>query len=186
MKDQKRQPKQYKVDEVTKLKEKLGAAKSSIFVNYAGMGVKAQQDLKKKLKENGSTMLVAKNTFLKIAAQQSEFPEEVLTDTVLTGQTAVVISTEDAVAPVQILGKYIADNELPKMKAGVVEGKFYDEANLQKLAKLPGREVLYAQVVGGVAAPMYGLVGTLQGNLQKLVYMLDQYKNDLQSKNSKS
>lgn len=176
----KRQSKQYKVDEVSRLKQIFTDSKSSVFVNYAGMGVKQQQDLKKKLKEAGSSMLVAKNTYLKIAAENASYPAEVLTDTVLTGQTAVVISNQDAVAPIQILGKYISENELPQMKAGVVEGQFYDETNLKKLSKLPSREVLYAQVVGGVAAPMYGLVGVLQANLQKLVYIVDQYKNSKQ------
>jgi large subunit ribosomal protein L10 len=157
---------------INSLSTELKKAPSAVFVTYAGMGVKAQQDLKKKLKDGGSTMLVAKNTLLKLAAKEAGYPEEVLSDSLLTGQTAVVLSSDDAVSPVQILGKFIAENELPQFKAGVVEGAFYDKDALVKVSKLPSKEVLYAQVVGAVAAPMYAVVGTLQANIQKLLMIL--------------
>lgn len=172
-----RQPKQEKINEVSQLSEQLSSAKSAVFVNYAGLGVKPQQELKKKLKESGGKMLVAKNTLIKLAAKKANFPEESYTDTVLSGQTALVTSSEDAVAPVQILGKFMKESEVGKFKAGVIEGQYYDEAGLTKLSTLPSKEVLYAQVVGGIASPLYGLVSSLQGNLQKLVWILDSYKN---------
>lgn len=169
-----------KLDLVKKLTDTLKSAKSTVFVNFAGLTVKDQQDLKKLLREQNAQMGVFKNTFIKIAAKEAGYPEEALTDTVLTQQTAIVYSEADAVAPVQILGKYIADNEKPQFKAGVIEGQFTDSDGLIRISKLPGKETLYAQVVGGMSAPMYALVGTMQANLQKLVFVLDSYKNSKQ------
>lgn len=171
-----RQPKQFKVDQVKSLSDTMGNAKAIVFVDYKGLGVQAQQGLKKDL-SGTARMLVAKNTLLRLASEKANLPAESYTDQVLSGQTALVISSEDEVTSVQILGKFADQNESVKFKAGVIDGKFYDELGLKKLAKLPSKEVLYAQVVGGVAAPMYGLVGTLQGNLQKLVFILDSYRS---------
>ena len=61
----------------------------------------------------------------------------------------------------------------PMHGAGVIEGIFQDAASMQRVAKLPSKEQLMAQVIGGMASPLYGLVSTLNGNIQKLVYVLD-------------
>lgn len=162
-----------KKQEVAALAETLKNTQSAIFVSYTGLTVKTQQDLKKKLALGGGTMFVAKNTLLRLAAREAGYPEEAFSDDVLSGQTALVISSEDAIAPLQILGKFIKENEMPSLKVGVVEGRFQDKESLVKLSTLPGREVLYAQVVGAVAAPMYAVVGTLQANIQKLLLVLN-------------
>lgn len=164
--------KQEKKDYVSDMAEQLKSASSTVFIDYTGMGVVAQQDLKKQLRDSGGTMFVAKNTLIQLAAQKAEFPQDAITDEVLSGQTAIVIATDDPVAPIQVLGKFAKDSEMGKMKAGVVEGSYQNADGLLKISKLPGKEELYAKVVGGVAAPMYGLVGTLQGNLNKLVWIL--------------
>jgi large subunit ribosomal protein L10 len=183
MKNRRTNPRPEKVDKVSSLTKQLKSATSAVFVNYAGLSVKKQQALKKELKAGGAAMLVAKNTLIRLAARDANYPEEATTGAVLAGQTALVISNEDPVAPIQILGKFITTHELPQFKAGVIEGRFADKEGLVKLSKLPGKQVLYAQVVGGVAAPMYGLVATLQGNIQKLVWIL-QSKSEAQSTKS--
>lgn len=159
---------------VDNLKENLKGAKSVVLVNYAGLGVKAQQDLKKKLKVVGGRMLVVKNTLLKRAGEEVKVDPEILTDTVLSGQTALILADEDPVTPIQVLGKFAKEFEVPKFKVGIIDGLFQDENSLLKLSTLPGRDALLGQVLGTLLAPSYGLVGTLNGNLQKLVYILDQ------------
>lgn len=166
--------KQNKKDHVDSLSSKLKEAKSVVFVDYAGMGVVLQQDFKAKLREVGGTMLVAKNTMVKLAGKKAEFPSEVTDTELLTQQTAMVFSGDDAVASIQVLGKFAKDNEIPKIKAGVVEGVYQDEAGIVKISKLPSKEQLRANVVGAIASPLYATVGILQANLTKLVYVLDQ------------
>lgn len=162
-----------KQDVVKKLVPDLTAAKSVVFVDFAGMNIKLQQDLKKKLKTAGARMFVAKNTLLRRAGQEVKLPSEVLTDTVLTGQTAIVTTPTDPVSPIATLGKFIKEFEVPKFKVGVVEGTFTDKEALVRLSKLPGRDILLGQVLGALMAPSYGLVNTLQGNTQKLLYILN-------------
>ncbi len=156
-----------------KLGGELKSAKSVILVNYAGLGVKAQQELKARLLEVGGRMIVVKNTLLKIAGEAAGIDKEVLTDSILVGQTAVVIANDDPVAPIQVLGKFAKEFEVPKFKVGVIEGSFQDQASLTKLSTLPGRDALLGQLLGTLMGPMYGITATLNANLQKLVYVLD-------------
>ncbi|GEM_PF-349671 len=167
-----KQIKDTKLNEVSALSEALKNASSVMFVDYTTLTMKEGQALKKKLKEGNGKMLVAKNTLIKIAAKNANLPEEAFSDTILSGQTAVVVAEKDPVAPIQILGKFMADTEKTKWKAAVVEGIFQDAAGIGRISKLPGKDQLIAQVVGGISSPLYGLMSTLNGNIQKLVYVL--------------
>lgn len=166
--------KQDKLEAVAKLTSNISDAKSVVFVDYTGMDMKSQQGLMNSLKENNSQMVVAKNTLIKIAAKSANLPEEAISDSVLSGQTAMVIGKEDPISPLQIIAKYIKDNDKPKWKAGVIEGSYQDAVSLDRISKLPGKDQLVAQVIGSISGPLYGLVGTLNGNISKLVYILSQ------------
>lgn len=162
------------------LTAELKAAKSLVLINYTGLSVKSQQELKKRLNEVGARMLVVKNTLLKRAAESAKIDKEVLTDEVLSGQTALILSEDDPISFIQVIGKFAkefvseAGLPVPKMKVGIIEGSFQGSDALSKLATLPGRDVLLSQLLGSLMSASYGLVGTLNGNLQKLVYILDQ------------
>lgn len=154
------------------LSEDLESSKGLVLVNFAGMGVKTQQELKKRLKEVGASFVVVKNTLLKKAAEVAKIDAKVIEGSILTGQTALVIAGEDSLAPIQIIGKFAKEFTVPQMKVGIVEGNFQDKEGLEVLSKLPGRDALLGQVLGSLTAPQYGLIGTLQGNIQKLLYVL--------------
>jgi large subunit ribosomal protein L10 len=159
---------------VQNLAEELKAASSVVLIDYSGLSVKMQQDLKKRLKEVESKMLVVKNTLFKLAGVDAKISKEVLTDTVLTGPNALVFTEADPIAPLQVLGKFAKENEIPQLKVGVVEGSFQDKEELIALSKLPSKDALVGQVIGTIAAPTYGIVNVLQTNLQKLVYVLNE------------
>ena len=164
--------KQNKSDLIKGLAPELKKATSIVFVNFAGLSVGLQQKLKLQLKAIGSDMTVVKNTLIKLAGKEAGLSEEVLTDEVLSGQTALIMTQGDAVAPIQVLGKFVKENQVPQFKVGVIEGSFQNKEALLKISTLPTKEVLYSQVVGSLMSPMYGLVGTLNGNMQKLLYIL--------------
>jgi len=164
--------KQEKIFFVENLTEELRSAKSVVLINYAGLSVKAQQELKKRLKEVGAKMLVVKNTLLKRAGEAAKVDKEILTDSVLTGQTALVISEDDPIAPLGVLGKFAKEFEVPQFKVGLVEGSFQDTEALKKLSALPGKDALLGQLLGALMSPSYGLVGTLNANMQKLLFIL--------------
>lgn len=161
-----------KVNFVDELTGKLKDAKSLVLVNYSGLNVKAQQELKSKLSEVGGKMIVVKNTLLKRAGEAAKIDKEFLQESVLTGQNALVIAKNDPIAPIQVLGKFAKDGDVPKFRVGVVDGMFRDEATLKKLSALPGRDVLLGQLLGSLVSNLYGLVGTLSSPMQSLVYTL--------------
>lgn len=164
--------KQNKKDLVVKLTPRLKSASSIVFVNYTGLSVTLQQKLKLQLKAIGSDMTVVKNTLIKIAGKEAGLNEDILTDEVLSGQTALILTEGDAVAPIQVLGKFVKENQVPQFKVGIIEGAFQNKEALVKISTLPTKEALQAQVIGSLMSPMYGLVGTLNGNMQKLLYIL--------------
>lgn len=162
------------VDNLTK---ELQDAKSVVLVNYSGLTVAAQQDLKKRLSDVGGRMLVVKNTLLKRAGESAKIDKDILTDTVLTGQTALIIADEDPITPLQALGKFAKEFNIPEFKVGVIEGKFFDSTSLSQISNLPPRDALLGQLLGVLMSPSYELVSTLNGNLQKLVYVLKEVNN---------
>lgn len=170
--------KQEKIFFVENLTEELKSAKSVVLINFAGLSVKTQQELKKRLKEIGAKMLVVKNTLLKRAGEAAKVDSQILSDSVLTGQTALVIAEGDPIAPLTILGKFAKEFDsgtgysVPQLKVGIIDGAFQDSATLAKLSTLPGKDVLLGQLLAALMTPSYGLVGTLNANLEKLVFLL--------------
>lgn len=157
---------------VESLTEELKVATSVVLVDYTGLSVKAQQELKKRLKTVNARMSVVKNTLFKISGTNAKVDSSVLTDEVLAGPVALVLTNEDPIAPLQVLYKFAKEFEVPNLKVGIVEGNFQDKTKLEKLAQLPGKDILYAQVAGSISSPLYGIVSVLNANMQKLVWIL--------------
>ncbi len=166
----KRSEKVFLVDDLT---ARLNDAKSVVLVNLTGLKMSEQAKLRVLLRDAGAKLAVVKNTLLGRAIQTSNLKP--LTSNIqpaLTGPTALVIAEEDELAPLQALGKFIREFERPMLKVGVVGGEVYEEGSLLRLSRLPGREILLGQVLGVLSGSLYGLVGTLQGNMGKLVFIL--------------
>jgi large subunit ribosomal protein L10 len=158
---------------VENLAEELKSAKSAILVDYAGLSVGMQQELKKRLKAVGAKMLVVKNTLFKLAGKKAKLPKDALNDTILTGQTALILAEDDPIAPLGILAKFASEFETPQLKVGIVENYFQGKEELANLSKLSGKTALFAQTVGVIANPMYGLLTTLDSKMQELIYILN-------------
>lgn len=161
-----------KVTLVENLTSQLKQVKSLVVVNYSGLTVKSQQELIKRLNDVGAQMIVVKNTLLKRAAEAAKIDKEITSDEILSGQTALIVTDKDPVSLIQVLGKYAKEFDVPKMKIGVVDGAVETQETLMKISTLPSKEALLGQVLGSLVSSQYGLVATLQGNLQKLVYVL--------------
>lgn len=161
-----------KVIFVQNLTEELKSAKSVVLINFAGLAVKSQQELKSRLKEVGAIMLVVKNTLFKRAGEAAKVDSNVLSDSVLTGQTALVLGSNDPIAPLFILGKFAKEFEVPQLKVGIIDGEFQNNEDLVTLSNLPSKDALLGQLLGVLTGPSYGLVGTLNTNTLKLVSLL--------------
>ncbi len=164
-------PKAKNISVVTELKDKVEKAKSVVVTDYRGLTHKQAEDLHRKVKTIGGEYIVVKNSLLKIASNGIES----------TGPTAVLLSYEDEIAPLKELAKFIKATSLPKIKFSMMSGVRYDDKQTEAVAKLPGKQELQAQVVGRLSGPIYGLVYTLNGNLNKLVYVLSQIKPEVKN-----
>lgn len=165
----KRSEKPFVVEDLT---ARIKDAKSVVVVDYQGIATKSLNELRQKIKEAGGTFTVAKNTLLNLAFAKTDIDKDI--EKGLTGPTAVVFANEDEIAPLQIIGKQAQEAGLPKFKFGIFGGDFLDSEKLLSLSKLPGRQVLLGQLVGTIAGPAYSLVEILNGNLQKLIYILNE------------
>lgn len=164
--------KQEKQQVVEKLTKDLKEAKSISLIDFAGLNIVSQQTLKKELKKVKAKMLVAKNTLIKRALIDSKQPKELEDKEILSGQTALVLGTDDPVSPIQVIGKQAADNPSLKFKAGILEGIFQDKESLLSISKLPNKETLVGTVVGSIASPMYTLISNLQAGIQEFIGIL--------------
>jgi len=170
--------KQNKIDLVVDLSSKLKKASSLVLVNYTGLSVSMQQELKRRLKSCDSNMTVIKNTLIKRAGIDAGIAKEVLTDEILSGQTALIMSESDPISAIQIIGKFSQEFNVPQFKVGIIDGNLQDKEALLKISIHPTKDVSFSQVVGSLLSPMYGLTNTLQGNLQKLIYILKSKAGD--------
>ncbi|MFZ5816945.1 MAG: 50S ribosomal protein L10 [Bacillota bacterium] len=157
---------------VAEIKEAIQNAKSIVLANNNGLTVAQVTKLRKELREAGVDLKVAKNTLVGIAAK--ELGIEGL-DPYLTGTTTLAFSNVDEASAAKKIRDFFAKDKDPKfvVKAGILEGKVIDAKGVKELADLPSREVLLAQVLGGIQAPLQGVAGVLNGLLSSFAYALD-------------
>ena len=126
-------------------------AQSVVIVNYCGLTVEQDTRLRKEMREAGIIYKVYKNTMMNFAFQGTDC--ESLCP-YLDGPNAIAISTTDATAPARILNKFAKEAKALELKAGVVEGNFYDEDGITALANIPSREELLAKLLGSMKSPV--------------------------------
>lgn len=161
-----------KVAQVQELKEKLARARSVVLANNKGLTVAEATKLRKDLRPAGVEMKVAKNTLIRIAAR--ELGIEGL-EPLLHGTTTLFLSYQDEASGAKLLTQAIAKEKNPKLeiKGGILENRVIDVKGVKELADLPPRDVLLAQVLGGIQAPLAGLAGAINGLLASFAYALD-------------
>lgn len=159
-----------KASKVAELKNLLTSSKGVVLVNYCGLTVAEDTELRAKMREAGVKYMVAKNTFIRIAAKEAGIEG---LDSVLEHNTALAFSAEDPVAPAKILNDFSKDHKALELKAGVLDGKVIAVDEVKALAELPSREELLAKLVGSMQAPISGLVNVLQGTIRNFVYTLE-------------
>lgn len=126
-------------------------AQSVVLVDYRGLTVEEDTRLRKELREAGVTYKVYKNTMMNFAFKGTDF--ESLAPN-LEGPSAIAISTTDATAPARVLSKFAKTAPKLELKAGVVEGTYYDAAGIEEVAKVPSRDELLAKFLGSIQSPI--------------------------------
>ena len=136
---------------IEEISEALNGAKAAVLVDYRGVTVEQDTALRKQLREAGVVYKVYKNTMINFAVKGTEFEE---LSKHLEGPTAIAISKEDATAPARILFNFAKNAPKLELKAGVVDGAYYDEKGIQVIATIPSREELLSKLLGSMQSPI--------------------------------
>ena len=143
---------------VQEISEAINGAASVVVVDYRGLTVAQDTELRKKLRAEGITYKVYKNTLVSRAVEGTEF--ESLRE-VLEGPSAFAISTEDATAPARVIAEFAKKAPKLEIKAGVVEGTYFDANGMKEISSIPSRDVLLGRLLGSMQSPIANLARVL-------------------------
>ena len=149
---------------VAEISDLLNGAASAVAVDYRGLTVAQDTELRKQLREAGVTYKVYKNTLIRRAAEGTDFAAM---DPHLEGPTAIAVSKEDATAPARILAEFAKKADKLEIKAGVVEGTYYDAKGMQAISSIPSREVLLGRLFGSMKSPIANFARVLNQIAEK-------------------
>lgn len=136
---------------VDEIKANVEGAASAVLVDYRGLTVEQDTKLRKQLREAGVVYKVYKNTLMKRAFEGTDFAQ---LDPNLDGPSAIAISKTDATAPARILAKFAKEAPALEIKAGIVEGTYYDENGIKTISSIPSREELLSKLLGSIQSPV--------------------------------
>ncbi len=166
--------KQQKKEILNSFLEKIKKAKSVVFVGFNGLTVNESEELRKLCRENDLEYMVAKKTLLKLALKELNINNN--QEDVFSQEVAAIFSYKDEVMGAKIAAQFSKDHEALVLKGGILENKIIDLKMVKNLVNIPGKDELYAKIVGSINAPLSGLVNVLAGNLRNLIQVLTAIK----------
>jgi large subunit ribosomal protein L10 len=157
--------------------EQVSRAKLIIITDYRGLTVKQFQELRRTLAPLQASFQVTKNTLLKRALSEAGKP---IPEELLAGTTAVSYCFGEIPAIAKAMGDFARTSNILQIKGGLLGNQIITAEGVRALADLPPREVLLARVVGGLQAPISGLVTVLSGPLRGLLNVLEARRRQLE------
>ena len=161
---------------ITELTDKIRDAKAFYYTDFTGLSVKRMTDLRRRLRKAGVEYVVIKNTLALRAVNESG-----LVGKRLKGPTGVVVA-KDPVSAAKVLSDFAKENDQrPAIKGGMLDGAQIDEAQVKRLAAMPSREQMLAELGASMQAPMAAFAGALNGLLYMFAGALDALKTQRES-----
>ena len=164
---------------VAELQNQFQRATVALLASSQGLSVSKIQALRRAVKQAGGEYKVAKNTFVRLAIKDTSFG---VLDELLSGPNGVVFGYDDPVAVTKVLVKFAEENDKLSIKGGALDAKLLARAEVEALAKLPSREVLWQQLLGLIQAPATQLLRTIQEPGARLARLLGQLRDRLEEK----
>ncbi len=162
-------PTQRKIDQVAELTDKLGRSQMALVADYRGLTVAEITDLRKRLRESGAELIVAKNTLVELAAKEAG--REAIMQ-FLGGPTAIAFGYDDIAKAAKAINDFNKGPKQLNVRGGVLGNSPVAGNALEQVSKLPTRQQVLAEVVGGIAAPLSGVVGALNGVVANIAYVV--------------
>ena len=166
--------KQQKEQIVNNFKSSFSDTPSFLLVNFRGAKVSEFELLRKKLRDNNAVLTVVKNNLLKKASENSDF-ESIFTDSV--GETAITFLEENYVEVTKTFVEIEKDFPNLEIRVGFIEGKSVDKTELEKISKLPSREVLISQMISMLTQPIVKFINVSKAIPRNLVNVLNNLKD---------
>ena len=156
---------------VDDFREKVRSAPVLYLTDFSGLDVKSMTLLRQRLKDSGAEYLVVKNRLVKLAVADLDLPD---ISEALLGPTGVVLGYEGIVEPAKAVSDFAKEHDdKPVFKLGILDNQIVSAIEIQRLAKLPPREQLLAELAGALEAPMAALVSALEGKVQEMSGLLE-------------
>ncbi|HOV69627.1 MAG TPA: 50S ribosomal protein L10 [Clostridia bacterium] len=153
--------------------QKIAKAQSIILIDYKGISVEMDTELRTRFRKAGVEYKVCKNSIFLRSAKENNIEG---LDEYLKGTTSFAFGYDDPVAPAKIIESFMKEKNILQVKCGIVNNTVVDAKSVKALAALPSKEVLIAQVLGTLNAPIAGLARVLSGTLCSLLYTLNAIK----------
>jgi large subunit ribosomal protein L10 len=162
---------------IKEIKEKLEKAKSITFADYTGLSSEQANQLRRDVKEAGGEIMISKNTLMKVALKETENASintsSKDSEKDLEGPTMAVFGFSDPIAPIKALFEFARNFELPKIKSAIIEGIYNSAEKVEEIKNIPSRDILIAKFIGGLNAPITGLVSVMGGVQKKFAYAVN-------------
>jgi large subunit ribosomal protein L10 len=164
---------------IAQIEEIVSQSGYVIATHYLGLSVEQFSDLRIKLEDADARIHVVKNSLLKRVVSEMGVNDSAIED-ILSGPTAIVVGTGDVSAAAKVIKDFAKDRDLPQVRGGVLQQEVLSAQDVQAIAELPSREVLYAQLLGVLNAPATNLVGVLNAAASSIVNVLKAYERKLE------
>lgn len=155
---------------VADLVEDLKDAQTIVFIDYRGVSVEQDTELRSEMRKEGIVYKVIKNSIVSLAMKECKIEVD---EETFKGPTAIAFSKDDLVAPARVSKQIAKKFSKFEIKSGVIEGNHVSKEEIEKVASLPTKEILVSKVLGGLNAPISGFVYVLNANMAGLARVLN-------------
>ena len=161
---------------VSDLRDRINKAPVVYLTDFTGLDVKAMTVLRRSIKASGAEYLVVKNRLAKLAFADTGLPD--ISES-LEGPTGMVFGYQDAVAPAKALSDFAKDHDKkPVFKLGIMDNEILRAEQVDAIAKLPPRDVLYSMLAGVLEAPMAALASALEAKLHETAGLINALREE--------
>jgi large subunit ribosomal protein L10 len=158
-----------KIEAIEAVSAKIEKSRDFIFTDYRGLTVEQITALRGQLREKNAEYHIIKNNFARLAFERAKYPD---VSGVLVGPTAIAFAKDDSNEVARILVEFAKEHPVVKLKGGLVDKAFYNQAQVEAFSKLPGKSQLISMLMSAMKAPMQNLVYVMNGVPTKLVRTL--------------
>jgi len=171
--------KQQKEQVVEGLRNNLMHSQASFLVGYKGLTVSQMESLRSELRKQGGKLQIAKARLMKRAAEGLEGAQDIVNQ--FKDQVGIVFTSEEPPAIAKILNQFAKGNEALELKAGFLDAQVLDRQGILRIAALPPKEVLLAQICGTIQAPASGLTRVVHTSVVRVLWLLQEVQKKKQS-----